>query len=288
MLLVRQRYAWFSMITILYFIVVSALVNWGITYLFYFTNQEEGLIAFYNYESHYYRRAVFNPLLAYPDVLTDLLAFMSILLMRYAFENERKKHLLEKSNLELQLQTLKAQLQPHFLFNTLNSIYGMSLVNSVDTPAFILRLSDMMRYILYDCQQHLVPLEKDVRFLGNYLEMEKKRYPESNIVFVIEGDPGEKKIAPLLFIQFMENSFKHGAYRLGDRGFVEGALRISDKKVIFHIANDMLAVTGAGAANGGVGIENVRQRLEIHYPGRHRLMIQNDGKIFTVELTIQL
>jgi LytS/YehU family sensor histidine kinase len=210
--------------------------------------------------------------------------------MRYAFETEQKKHALERDNLVLQLETLKAQLHPHFLFNTLNSLYGMSLTGEPDTPAYILRLSDMMRYILYDCQQNQVPLEKDIEFLDNYLEMEKKRYPQANITFTVEHLGNDKQtIAPLLLIPFLENSFKHGSHRVMDSGLIEGKLVISGSQLHFHLSNSVILSTLQQKTKyGGVGIENVQKRLSLYYPGRHELQISHDENKYTVNLKIAL
>lgn len=287
-LLRKQQYVLLFFVTIFYFAWFSKVCNWGVAYAFDALNQQPELVKFYHYHLRFFRFAIARPAFEADIVPIDLLAFFSIMMMRYALYNERRKYELENDNLALQLETLKAQLHPHFLFNTLNSIYGMSLVNAADTPAFILRLSDMMRYILYDCRQHYVPLEKDMQFLDNYLEMEKKRYPEAAIEFTTTGQPGDAKIAPLLFIQFIENSFKHGAYRLQHTGFVKGRLDVSNKAVHFHIANDILTIPGKENSQGGIGIENVQKRLEMYYPGKHRLTISNNGQVFTVDLTIQL
>jgi LytS/YehU family sensor histidine kinase len=206
--------------------------------------------------------------------------------MRYAFENEQRKRLLERDNLLLQLESLKAQLNPHFLFNTLNSIYGMSITGSKETPHFILRLSDMMRYILYDCRQNKVPVEKDMEFLQNYFEMEKKRYPNAGIHLSVKGHGDSSLIAPLLLIPFAENSFKHGAHRLNDKGFVNSELLVSDKKLEFAIENDIFNTVKENEKYGGVGIENVKKRLALYYPDHHELKITNDKDHYKVELKI--
>ena len=287
-LLKKQRYFILFLVTIFYFAFFSKVINLGVSYLFHTFNQQWEVSKFYAFYYQFFRMALMRPAFEADIVPIDLLAFFSIMMMRYALHTERRKYELENDNLALQLETLKAQLHPHFLFNTLNSIYGMSLANAADTPSFILRLSDMMRYILYDCRQHYVPLEKDMQFLDNYLEMEKKRYPEANIDFTATGDSGGHTIAPLLFIQFVENSFKHGAYRLHDTGFVKGYLQVSDQELHFHIANDIFTAPGGETSHGGIGIENVQKRLQMYYPGKHQLTIKNDGEVFTVDLKIHL
>lgn len=304
LLLRKKKYGWFFLVAILYFGFVAKWAGWLVSIAFYALSSDPVLTVYYNYQ---YQNLAFRAgTIAVWDInilVTDLIAFLSLTFTWFAFENERKKHLLEKDNLVLQLESLKAQLHPHFLFNTLNNIYGMALTGNKETPAFILRLSDMMRFILYDCQQNQVALEKDIEFLENYLEMEKKRYPAANIQFTVSGDAMGKQIAPLLFIQFLENSFKHGAHRLNDTGFIHGSLTVSDKTVRFELRNDVFASPPAPPARagqvllkegggsrqyGGVGIDNVRKRLALYYPARHTLGISSDNNIFEVTLTLSL
>lgn len=287
-LLNRKKYLWLFATVLGYFEIVPKITNWLVSGLFLSINASGRLHFFYNSEFNWYTFTMRH--LGGMDLrvmLTDIIAFLSIAFMRFALDNEQKKHLLEKDNLVLQLESLKAQLHPHFLFNTLNSIYGMSLSGSPGTPGFILKLSDMMRFILYDCQHNTVPLEKDIEFLENYIAMEKQRYPTANIDFCVTGDAGEE-IAPLLFIPFAENSFKHGSHRVLDNGQVTGRLTVEKDKLHFVLENDVMTSTRQEPRYGGVGIENVRRRLELYYPGRHSLSIQNDQRQFRVELLIQL
>ncbi len=219
-------------------------------------------------------------------LLTDLIAFTSVAITRFAFDNEQKKRLLEKDVFRLQLDALNAQLNPHFLFNTLNSIYGMSLTGSKDAPQYVLRLADMMRYTLYDCREHKVELEKDLAFTDNYIAMEKKRYPLSDIRFTVSNNSGGVLIAPLLLIPFIENSFKHGAHRLNDRGFIHASLLVDAEKLYFMVENDIMIAAGQPAGSGGIGVENVKKRLQMYYPGKHELTIERNDATFKVSLTI--
>jgi LytS/YehU family sensor histidine kinase len=245
---------------------------------------------FYHHQYRWYTQALFTRMLEVRTLLTDLLAFFSILFVRYAFDNELRRIAAEKDNLALQLETLKAQLHPHFLFNTLNSIYGMSLTGAPETPDYILRLSDMMRYVLYDCQTHAVTLDKDLAFLDNYLEMEKKRYPQADIDFKVQANGVEAiSIAPLLLIPFVENSFKHGSHRITDDGYIKGALNMQGNELVFTLENSALLQTGNTAGKyGGVGIVNVKKRLELYYPEKHTLTITRTDNLYQIHLSIQL
>jgi hypothetical protein len=264
--------------------------NWVVSYLFKELHSSPTMDLFYNRQFEWYDQNIFNQTIHGPDQLIDVLAFFSIMFVRWAFENERKRYELERDHLVLQLETLKAQLHPHFLFNTLNSIYGMSLTGARETPSFILRLSDMMRYVLYDCQGNQVSLDKDLSFVGNYLEMEKKRYPNADISFEMVAPDREKvTIAPLLLIPFLENSFKHGSQRVTDSGFIQGRLEVANGWLIFSLSNSVLiSMPGQKSHYGGVGIENVRKRLALYYPERHTLQITGNDDVYTVDLKIRL
>lgn len=277
-------------VTVIYMLLVPKYCNWLVSWIAAQLNTNNALNAFYSGQLHWYTLALNTRMIRVQEILTDLLAFLSVMFMRYAFENERKRHALEKDHLQLQLETLKAQLHPHFLFNTLNSIYGMSLTGAKETPAFILRLSDMMRYVLYDCRTHEVMLDKDIAFLNNYMEMEKTRYPQAQMDFTILAAEAESKaIAPLMIIPFMENCFKHGAHRVTDNGFIKGILELKGNVLQLTLSNNVLPViSGRQKLPGGVGIENVKKRLALYYPNRHTLQIDSRENLYTVHLEIHL
>ncbi|MGI4870531.1 MAG: sensor histidine kinase [Janthinobacterium lividum] len=222
--------------------------------------------------------------------LTDLIAFSCVAFGRVAFEQEARRRQLEKDHLALQLEQLKAQLQPHFLFNTLNSIYGLSLAGSPDTPRFILLLSELMRYVLYDSGKELVPLPEEVAFLENYFEMEQRKYADARIRFSTAG-PGLAawQVPPLLLLPLVENSFKHGRHHLTDDAGVTATLTTTPGTLHFVIENDMLPEPPPATPrrSGGIGLHNIRQRLNLYYPGTHELRIsQADGQ-YRVELTVR-
>ena len=286
-LLQQKRYTWLILLAVAWFFFIPKISNLGVSYLFWQSNDSVAHKAFFESQFALYKRHASH--LKGWDLqvlLTDFIAFSSVALTRYAFDNELKKRLLEKDNYRLQLDVLKSQLNPHFLFNTLNSIYGMSLTGNKDTPQYVLRLADMMRYILYDCRGNKVALEKDIEFTENYVAMEKKRYPDSDIRFTVTNNSAGRMIAPLLLIPFVENSFKHGAHRLNDRGFIHADLTVDNDRLLFVAGNDIFVSTSKQP--GGIGIENVRKRLLLYYPGRHELVIENTGNVYKITLTIFL
>jgi hypothetical protein len=285
--LLRQRkYGIFVLVTIPYFALLPKFTNWIISWLF-MQNSTGPLHIFYADQFDLYSRHVVH--ITGWDLkilLTDWITFLSLIFARHAFEVERSKRRLEKEHFRLQVEALKAQLNPHFLFNMLNSIYGMSLAGSPDTPGFILRMAEMMRFILYEGKEVTVLLENDLKFIENYIEMEKKRYPEADIRFSIVNQTKDKRIVPLLLIPFIENSFKHGAHRVMENGKVEGSVIIKENELDFSLSNDRLP-TAMKQDAGGVGLENVRKRLEAYYPGQYTLTILKEEK-FNVRLQLTL
>ncbi len=197
----------------------------------------------------------------------------------------------QRQKLEAELKLLRGQINPHFLFNTLNNLYALSLDKSDKTPNLILKLSDLMRYMLYDCRDSYVLIDKEISFIKNYLELEKIRIGDkANVEMKVNGSTGLQQIAPLLFIPFIENAFKHGCNRQLNHSFIKINFDIEKQGVIkFCIENtkeekDYLKDT----KYSGIGIENVKKRLILLYPEKHSLKISDNQNVFKVELIIEL
>jgi sensor histidine kinase YesM len=196
---------------------------------------------------------------------------------------------LEKEKSQAELKALKSQINPHFLFNSLNSIYSMARKESKEVPEKIVQLSDLMRHIIYESDTDFIALEKEVEMLQNYIDMQNLRSGKNQIVFNTIGEIKEKKIAPLLFLPFLENSFKHGMKGGAENAFVNIKLEVTGKVLHFEVENSK------GQANDllsdkyhGIGIENVRKRLEMIYPNQHKLNILDNEETFKVLLQVQL
>lgn len=196
---------------------------------------------------------------------------------------------------KLQAETnfLKTQINPHFLFNTLNNIYSLSLRQSDDAPVIARQLKELSQYMLYDCTQEMVPLAGEVTFLHNYVSLEQLRNKQEDIEIRLEvkGETGGKQIAPLLLVNFIENAFKHGVKSGIDRAFVQINLFIMDQTLSMEVTNSRPPAVPSDLSvkhSGGIGIKNVRRRLEILYPGRHRLKINQSKQQYTVHLNIEL
>jgi sensor histidine kinase YesM len=196
----------------------------------------------------------------------------------------------EKQRVQAELKALKAQINPHFFFNTLNSIYSMSLDKDERLPGTVLQLSELMRYFLYQAREDLVPLSKEIHVLNDYIALQRIRSDEKlKIKTEMEEDPGRQKIAPLLLIAFVENAFKHGAKGSTGNAFINIKLTTAQNTINFRVENNKGVVDEAGKDDhGGLGLDNVKRRLELSYPQRHKLLIENSDKIFLVQLQLQL
>ncbi|WP_297087732.1 histidine kinase [uncultured Draconibacterium sp.] len=197
---------------------------------------------------------------------------------------------LEKEKSQAELKALKSQINPHFLFNSLNSIYSMARKESKDVPAKIIQLSDLMRHIIYDSDAELVSLNKEVEMIKNYIELQNLRVNKNQqIVFETIGQIDGKKIAPLLFLPFVENSFKHGLKGGSKNAFVKLKLEVSGEVLYFEIENSKgQASSTFDLKYRGIGIENVKKRLDLIYPNQHLLKISNHKETFKVLLQVQL
>ena len=207
-------------------------------------------------------------------------------------KHEREKQELETRNVQSELKFLKSQINPHFLFNTLNSIYALSLKKSDKAPEIVVKLSEMLRYMLYECNEKSVLLQKEISYIQNYLELEKLRHGEHmDIIFTFVQDPGNLRVAPLLFVPFLENAFKHGASNHLEAGHVHATLKIQNGLVLFSIENskpESMPSSQHSLKSGGIGLVNIRKRLEILYPDRHALKIEESPDIYKVYLNLKI
>jgi len=228
------------------------------------------------------RQILFN----YPTVVGFALA-IKFLKNWYLKQNEAMQVAREKINAELQL--LKAQVHPHFLFNTLNNIYSFIINDSPGATEAIKKLSALLRYIIYECNQPLVKLEKELKMIKDYIDLEKIRYGESfNMSLQIQGDVSNKMICPLLLIPFLENSFKHGASQMLTHPWVNLDIVIEEEELYFNLSNSKPTLTGEKTIAKGLGLNNVKKRLAILYPGIHSLNITDDLMSFSVLLKVPL
>ena len=190
-----------------------------------------------------------------------------------------------------QLQSLQSQINPHFLLNSLQTIYALSMEKSERSPEVILQLSEILKYTLYETGQPSVELEKEIAMIRSYVDMYRHRVDSDHteIEFRVNGDPGELLIAPMLLIPFIENSFKHGLLGGQMRSFIDIHLDISGDFLQFNIHNSRGSSHRIEIGNQkGIGIENTRQRLELLYPGRYKMDLKTSDDTFTVNLSLEL
>ena len=203
--------------------------------------------------------------------------------------NTRERQQLEAENLQSELRFLRSQVNPHFLFNTLNSLYALTLKKSDRAPETVLKLSSMMRYMLYESNARHVPLEKEVDYVRDYLALEQLRHGEgADIEFTVDGEIERQQIAPMLFITFVENAFKHGLARVLGKGYVHIVLLIEGDEVRFHIENAKPTVDDRDDGPGGIGLINVQRRLELLYPEQHELHTLETADTYSVDLYLDL
>jgi sensor histidine kinase YesM len=196
----------------------------------------------------------------------------------------------EKEKISNELVALRSQINPHFLFNSLNGIYSLALKKSKRTPEIILLLSELMRYMLYESNEERVLLKKEIRYMKNYIELQKLRSDEhSEVKLNITGSVGDHKIAPLLFLPFLENSFKHGIKGDPMGGFINIDLDINKGSLKLMIENNKGIVEEVEKGEfRGIGLRNARRRLELLYPEKHQLDIQENSEIFSIHLHLDL
>jgi two-component system LytT family sensor kinase len=213
----------------------------------------------------------------------------------YMNDYSRQKRLFlasEKKRVETELNFLKSQINPHFLFNTLNNVYGLALKKADNAPDVILKLSSILRYLLYDSNVSTVSFDKEKEVMQAYIDVELLRLPENkNFNFYIVSD-GSYNIPPLLWLPVLENIFKHGTRYITDNYFIDYRFILEQQKLTVYGRNNYKAiVNGNGNGNGkagGIGLENLRKRLELLYPQKHKVETVKDETAYTIQVQIDL
>ncbi len=232
----------------------------------------------------------FDVLLRVVGVFVVVFLASIIKLLKHSYDTEKITGELAKEKLEAELRFLKSQVHPHFLFNTLNNLYALTLKKSDDAPEVVLKLSELLDFMLYQCEEDLIPIEKEIELIENYITLEKLRYGERlKFSFEKEISEGEMKIAPLLLLPFVENAFKHGPGKVPDQCEIEIILKCERGILRFSVSNDCLRKKESirKGENGSLGLKNIRQRLDLIYREEYELDISEiDGK-FSVNLMLK-
>ncbi len=222
------------------------------------------------------------------DISQHLFLFLVALFLALLLKIRSRWLRAEEEKLHAELAYLKAQINPHFLFNTLNSIYSLTLEKSDRAPAAIVRLSSMMRYVLLDAGKGKVPLEQEINYLADYINLQETRFESFlKIDFSVTGRPEGKKIVPLLLIPFVENAFKHGV-NPEEPAPIRIRITIEGQQLQLQVSNRKVAIQPPSTDPGGLGIPNTQQRLDIFYPGQHTLLIEDKAAAFAISLTLTL
>ncbi|HEY8933990.1 MAG TPA: histidine kinase, partial [Cyclobacteriaceae bacterium] len=226
-------------------------------------------------------------------VTTNLFIVIFVGMLRFAvdwFEFDARQKTVENEKLTAELNFLKAQINPHFLFNTLNNLYYLAYTQSSNTTEVIAKLSQMMRYMIYDSNHPKVPLSKEIEYMQNYISLERLRLNNQiPINFEIEGNMDQVLIAPLIFITFLENAFKHGVTNNSPGAWVNISIKLKGTDCIYSVENSKVnMVSTVSDGKSGIGLQNVKRRLALSYPDRYTLNIENLPDQYRVQLNITL
>jgi len=231
-----------------------------------------------------------RPILSAGNIVLFLLVFVfstGIKVINQWLRSEQRNKEIANEKLKAELSFLKAQINPHFLFNTLNNIYALASVQSEHTAAAVMKLSSIMRYVLTEARNDLVPLEKEIQFTSHYIELQKMRLTDKTIIdFTVQGDPLGRQIAPLLLLPFVENAFKYGI-STRERSPIRILLEIKKDSLYFSICNQKhLSTMLRVSDNTGIGISNTKRRLDLFYEDKYALNIEDKSNDFSVKLKI--
>lgn len=212
----------------------------------------------------------------------------AIKIIKKWFIQQKEKHEIEKQHLKSELNLLKAQLHPHFLFNTLNNLYALSMEKSGKTSEGIAKISDLLRTVLYECNDAEIDLKKEIQLIQNYIDLEKLRYDQRlSINLEVLGEIENHKIAPMLFFTFVENCFKHGSRTDPDKPFIFIKITVSKHEIQFFAENSKPQKKKEKQDDRvGIGLNNVKKRLELIYEENYKLKIEENEKTFHVKLVI--
>lgn len=217
----------------------------------------------------------------------SLYLFLIVLFVALLLKTNQRWRRLQQEKLETELSYLRAQINPHFLFNTLNSIYALAIEKSEYTATAVVKLSGMMRYLISESNRHFVSLEKELRYISDYIELQKFRLGGTvNIVYSLNGNVAGHEIAPLVLITFVENAFKYGV-NPEEFSAISTSIEIGGDRLILKVENNKVT-TRSKSEVSGLGIHNTRHRLDMLYPGRHRLHIREDEDKYSVYLEINV
>jgi two-component system sensor histidine kinase AlgZ len=271
MISILKRNNWFILKTI---VLITIIIPLGIT----------------SYETIILQKKSVEFLGDYPTIVgvLVLIYYLILLVLGVIWVLTQLKSVLKLKNEKTknELLHLQSQVNPHFFFNMLNNLYGMVDKDAEKSKKLILKLSDLMRYSIYEGEKSLVPLEEEIAYLKNYIELHRMRYYKSiDIQFDIDIDDHTTEVMPLLFIILLENAFKHGVENLREAAYIHISLTSKNKKIFFEIENNFDKNTLPEKT--GIGIKNIKRRLELAYPKKHNLIFTSTNSVYTAKLQLQ-
>lgn len=281
--LFKRRYLLFAVTLIgsaIFFIVLQRVIIYYVTYPIFFPNLKPSrsftdINWFYSFSNIYLVVAVVSV----------------IKLLRISFKQQENARELDKEKTEAELKFLKSQIHPHFLFNTLNNLYALTLDKSDKAPEVVLKLSDLLNYMLYECNEPYMLVTKEIHLLENYLSLERIRYGEQlDLNFQVTGEIVGKRLAPMLLLPFAENAFKHGVSKVRKDANVSILLDCTGNILSFSVRNSRALLPDHDVAGytEGIGLKNVQRRLDLLYPEKHQLTLEQTDKEFSIHLKIIL
>lgn len=236
-----------------------------------------------------YRMSWFGYVFAFFDYSRNVLIAFLLYNLQEKTEQQQKMDEIQVEKLKTEVDYLRAQINPHFLFNTLNNIYALSLEKSDKTPEIIMRLSKMMDYMLYESDELLVPLKNEVENLDNYVTIERLRQGNNGkINYTVKGEINDQRIVPLIFLPLIENGFKHGINQIIRAAFLDINLSISKDHIELSVTNNFRPEAVTNRERSGIGLQNLTKRLELFYHGKYKLEVKQEMGIYDVHLNISL
>lgn len=270
---------WIFILTVLSYLLFVINLLWQSDTLINFTRDKNLLLKTWYFSMNFISMG--------PPVVCAM--FLTFKMLKNFYIKMEEKISLTKENANAELQLLKAQVHPHFLFNTLNNIYSFALTKSTQAPKLVMNLSNTIRYMVYDCDAPLVPLEKEIKMLNDYIELEKVRYGSRlKTKISIQGDYQNKLIAPLLLIPFAENSFKHGTSKMLRHPWMKLHILVQENTLSFELSNSKPLEASMANGKNGIGLKNVQKRLALLYPSKHELTISSTEDEYAVKMSIPL
>lgn len=281
----RIYYSSISMQIVLNVLIFVAHYFAWIGFLYTIRQTGEGWLSYPNAKAPSITALVYS---SWFDIGKYVLKLSAFYVLKFYIEyrrSEQQRTELAVLNKDLQLNLLKQQLSPHFYFNTLNNLYGLARSNSSKLPAALHQLSNIMQYVIVDCNQPKVLLSQEVNFLQSYIALEKLRYEQNTVIEMkVNGHANGQNIPPLLLIQFVENAFKHGMKEKSEQNWMRVNMDIDGERLLFCVDNSY----NETSFSNGIGIASVQHRLKLMYEGKYDMQMNHEGNRFSVTLKLNL